>query len=56
MTTRKYTMILLELADQGAINWEYLARDALGWMSEDDVKRFAQQNCYLEGLMEYEDE
>jgi len=41
------------MAEQGMIDWERLARDALGWMSEDEVKEFAQRNDYL---MEGEDD
>jgi hypothetical protein len=41
------------MAEEGLIDWETLARDALGWMSEDEVRRFAQRNDYL---MEGEDD
>ena len=29
------------------IDWETLARDALGWMSEAEVAEFAQRNDYI---------
>lgn len=45
--SRPVTSELLDMAEQGLIDWERLARDALGWMSEDEVKRFAQRNDYL---------
>jgi len=38
---------LLDLAEQGVIDWESLARDALGWMSEADVAEFARRNDYI---------
>ena len=46
--SRKVTCELLDMAEQGVIDWETLARDALGWMSEDEVAEFARRNDYLE--------
>jgi len=54
--SRKVTCELLDLAEQGVIDWETLARDALGWMSEDDVAEFARRNDYITGSDEDEDE
>ena len=34
---RPVTSELIDLAEQGVIDWETLARDCLGWMSEHDV-------------------
>ncbi len=51
--SRPVTSELLDLAEQGVIDWETLARDALGWMSEAEVAEFAQRNDYI---METEDE
>jgi hypothetical protein len=45
--SRKVTCQLLEMAEGGLIDWESLARDALGWMSEADVEQFAQHNGYI---------
>jgi hypothetical protein len=45
--SRPVTSELFDMAEQGLIDWESLARDALGWMSEDEVKEFAQRNDYL---------
>ena len=53
---RPVTTQLLDAAEQGALSWEQLARDALGWMAEDDVKQFAQANDLLQGADEDEDE
>ncbi len=47
--SRPVTSELLDLAEQGVIDWESLARDALGWMSEDEVAEFARRNDYLQG-------
>jgi hypothetical protein len=30
------------------IDWESLARDALGWMSEAEVAEFARKNDYIQ--------
>jgi hypothetical protein len=45
--SRKVTAEVLDLAEQGVIDWESLARDALGWMSEAEVSQFAQHNGYI---------
>jgi hypothetical protein len=46
--SRKVTCELLDLAEQGVIDWETLARDALGWMSEAEVAEFARRNDYIQ--------
>jgi hypothetical protein len=46
-TSRKYTCHLLDLAEQGVIDWETLARDALGWMSEDRGAEVRPRNDYI---------
>lgn len=45
--SRPVTSELLDMAEQGMIDWETLARDALGWMSEHEVAQFAQRNDYI---------
>lgn len=45
--SRPVTSKLLDLAEEGMIDWETLARDALGWMSEAEVAEFARRNDYL---------
>lgn len=45
--SRKVTAEVLDLAEQGVIDWESLARDALSWMSEEEVNQFAQHNGYI---------
>ncbi len=52
--SRAYTCKLIELAEEGVLTWEQIARDALGWMSEDEVQQFALRNDYVPEL--YEDE
>ena len=48
--SRPVTSELLDLAEQGVIDWETLARDALGWMSEAEVAEFARRNDYVQEL------
>lgn len=45
--SRKMTCTLIEMAENGLIDWETLACDALGWMSEADVAEFARRNDYI---------
>ena len=35
---RKYTNLLIGLAEEGAVNWQGIARECLARMSEDAVK------------------
>lgn len=44
---RPATTHLLDLAEQGVIDWETLARDCLGWMSEHAVAEMAQRLDYI---------
>ena len=53
--SRPVTSELLDLAEQGVLTWEQLARDALGWMSEAEVQQFAQANDYLQEQEDEED-
>ncbi len=46
--SRPVTSELLDLAEQGVIDWETLARDALGWLSEAEVAEFARRNDYIQ--------
>ncbi len=46
--SRPVTSELLDLAEQGVLDWETLARDALGWMSESEVAEFARRNDYIQ--------
>lgn len=53
-TSRPVTSELLDMAEQGLLDWEQLARDALGYMSEADVAQFARANDLLEDSEEDE--
>jgi hypothetical protein len=44
---RPVTAQLLDAAELGVLSWEHLARDALGWMTEQEVKEFAEANDLL---------
>lgn len=45
--TRKTTNRLIELAEDGVISWEEIARTALNWLSEDDVDEMARVNDFI---------
>ena len=45
---RKITNKVLEMAEDGVLSWEELARAALDYMSEDEVNELAKINCFLE--------
>lgn len=45
--SREYTEKLIDLAEQGCIDWETIAREALNWMSEPEVKQFVLANSFL---------
>jgi hypothetical protein len=49
---RKITNKVLEMAENGELSWEVLARSALGYMSEDEVHHLAES----EGFIEWDDE
>ena len=51
---RKFTNQLIELIDDGVIDTEQLAINLLGWLSDDEVREFAERNGYI--MEEYEDE
>ena len=50
---RETTIKLLELADEGVISWETIARSCLCYLSEDEVEDMARVN---ELLLEEEEE
>lgn len=43
-TSRPVTTELLEYADDGILTWETLARAALEWLSESEVRAMAEAN------------
>ena len=53
---RETTIKLLELANEGVISWETLARSCLCYLSEDEVEDMARVNEILFEEEEEEDE
>lgn len=51
--TREVTCELIEFAEDGILTWEAIARAALCYLSEDDVKEMAKLN---ELLPDYDEE
>lgn len=46
------TTEVIDLAEQGVLSWETIARNALIWMSEAEVAEFARINGYVEDTLE----
>ena len=44
---RKFTNQLIELIDDGVIDPAQLAIELLGWLSEDEVREFAERYRYI---------
>lgn len=51
---RRASTQLIDMAEDGVVSWEKLARDLLEWMMESDVERFADINGYIESTEEDE--
>ena len=56
MSARKYTNLVIENVEQGLISWESVARSALVYMSEWDVKDMAESDGLLTDEQESEEE
>lgn len=56
VNVRKTTNRLIELAEDGVISWEDIARTALNWLAEDDVTRMAEVNEFIPEAEEDEEE
>ena len=54
--TRKATNRLIELAEDGVISWEDIARTALNWLSEDEVDEMARVNEFIPDEEDEEDD
>ena len=54
--TRKTTNRLIELAEDGVISWEDIARTALNWLSEDEVDEMARVNEFIPDEEDEEDD
>ena len=50
--SRRATRRVLELAEEGVLLWEQIARDCLNYMSEADVKDMAEGNGYFDDIKE----
>ena len=48
MHLREATEKLIDLAEEGVLSWEAIARAALNYMSEDEVADMAQYNEFIE--------
>lgn len=56
LDSREYTNKLVDLIEMGVINTDFLVRELLGWMSEDDVKRFMRANDLMVAVEPDEDD
>ena len=52
---REATEKLIDLAEEGVLSWEAIARAALDYMSEDEVADMAQCNEFIEDEDEDDD-
>ena len=52
---RKTTNRLIELAEDGVLSWEDIARTALNWLSEDEVDEMARVNEFIPDEEDEED-
>ena len=53
--SREATCQLTELAEAGVLDWETLARELMGWLSDAEVRSFAEAHRFLEDEGEQED-
>ena len=53
--SRPATYELIELAEEGVLDWESIARAALMWMSESEVAHFARANEFVEEDEDFDD-
>ena len=53
---REATEKLIDLAEEGVLSWEAIARAALDYMSEDEVADMAQCNEFIDDEFEVEEE
>ena len=56
MSARKFTNLVIENVEQGLISWESVARSALIYMSEADIKDMAEREGLLTDEQESEEE
>ena len=53
---RSATCELIEMAENGEISWETIARECLQYMSEDEVRDMAESNDWIDSEDDEEDE
>ena len=53
---RDATCELIEMAENGGIAWETIARECLQYMSEDEVRDMAESNDWINSADDEEDE
>ena len=54
--TRKFTNKIMDLVDEGVLDADYLMRQLLMWMSEDDVREYYRANLQSELECDEDDE
>ena len=47
---RRATARVIELAEEGVLVWEQIARDCMNYMSEDEVADMAEGNGYFDDI------
>lgn len=52
---REATNELIDMAENGAISWETIARECLQYMSEDEVRDMAESNDWIDAEDDEED-
>lgn len=53
---RSATCELIEMAENGGISWETIARECLQYMSEDEVRDMAESNDWIDSEDDEEDD
>ena len=53
---REATCELIEMAENGEISWETIARECLQYMSEDEVRDMAESNDWIDLEEDFEEE
>ena len=53
---RSATCELIEMAENGGISWETIARECLQYMSEDEVRDMAESNDWINSEDDEEDD
>jgi hypothetical protein len=54
--SREYTCKLYELAEEGVVSWESIAKSCLSYMSESSVEDMAITEGFIEDVELYDDE